>query len=283
MPLTNKKIMKQGLKIVFEDEWLIVVEKPSGLLTMATDKGRGVTAYSMLYDYVLEEALHNGSLSSKSQSQGNRGSRSRELQGKDIRNRFVQDRYNQVRSSQEQPRIYIVHRLDRDTSGLLVFAKDEETKRALMDNWEEAVQERKYVAILEGQIADSEGYIETWMYENPKSLMVHCYDFRQGDTPARPPRKDWKYASSHCRKVRELTIEGKPYTEVEFNLETGRRNQIRVHSQYIGHPIAGDKKYGAQTNPFGRLALHAKGLAFIHPWTGKTMHFTARTPKVLSR
>ena len=271
--------MKQGLKIVFEDEWLIVVEKPSGLLTMATDKGREVTAYSMLYDYVLEEALLNGSVSPKNQSQGNRGSRSRELQGKDIRNRFVQDRYNQVRSSQEQPRIFIVHRLDRETSGLLVFAKDEETKRALMDNWEEAVQERKYIAILEGQIDSEDGYIETWMYENQKSLMVHCYDMRPGDTPAKPPRKDWKYASSHCRKVRELSIDGKPYTEVEFNLETGRRNQIRVHSQHIGHPIAGDRKYGAQTNPFGRLALHAQGLAFIHPWTGKTMRFTARIPK----
>jgi 23S rRNA pseudouridine1911/1915/1917 synthase len=242
--------MKQGLKIVFEDEWLIVVEKPSGLLTMATDKGREVTAYSMLYDYVIEEA-QQGNISRK----------------------------NRDRFTQEQPRIFIVHRLDRDTSGLLVFAKDEETKRALMDNWEEAVQERRYIAILEGQIDSEEGYIETWMYENPKSLMVHCYDMRPGDTPAKPPRKDWKYASSHCRKVRELSIDGKPYTEVEFNLETGRRNQIRVHSQYIGHPIAGDKKYGAQTNPFGRLALHAQGLAFIHPWTGKTMHFTARVPK----
>lgn len=242
--------MKQGLKIVFEDEWLIVVEKPSGMLTMATDKGREVTAYSMLYDYVIEEA-QQGNISRK----------------------------NRDRFTQEQPRIFIVHRLDRDTSGLLVFAKDEDTKRALMDNWEEAVQERRYVAILEGQIDSEEGYIETWMYENQKSLMVHCYDMRPGDTPAKPPRKDWKYASSHCRKVRELSIDGKPYTEVEFNLETGRRNQIRVHSQYIGHPIAGDRKYGAQTNPFGRLALHAQGLAFIHPWTGKTMRFTARGPK----
>ena len=238
-------IMKQGLKIVFEDDWLIVVEKPSGLLTMATDKGREVTAYSMLFDYVCECA--------------------------------------QCRCPQEQPRIFIVHRLDRDTSGLLVFAKDEETKRALMDNWEDAVQERRYVAILEGQIESEEGYIETWMYENQKSLMVHCYDMRPGDTPDKPPRKDWKYASSHCRKVRELSIEGKPYTEVEFNLETGRRNQIRVHSQYIGHPIAGDKKYGAQTNPFERLALHAQGLAFIHPWTGKVMKFTAKRPKSFGR
>lgn len=246
--------MKQGLKIVFEDDWLIVVEKPSGLLTMATDKGREVTAYSMLYDYVCEEAAQRD--------------------GSQFRRGF------QGRGNAQQPRIFIVHRLDRDTSGLLVFAKDEETKRALQDNWEEAVQERKYIAVLEGQINDDEGYIETWMYENPSSLMVHCYDIRPGDTPQKPPRKDWKYASSHCRKVKDLTIEGKPYTEVEFNLETGRRNQIRVHSQYIGHPIAGDKKYGAQTNPLGRLGLHAQTLAFIHPWTGKTMRFNAALPRV---
>ena len=119
------------------------------------------------------------------------------------------------------------------------------------------------------------------MYENPRSLMVHCYGLRPGDSPQKPPRKDWKYASSHCSKTGSLTIEGKPYTEVEFDLETGRRNQIRVHSQWIGHPIAGDRKYGAQTNPFGRLALHARGLAFIHPWTGKVMKFSSPMPKSL--
>ena len=258
--MNSSKIMKPGLKIVFEDDWLIVVEKPSGLLTMATNKGREVTAYSMLFDYVCECAQQNGAARGAQRGRG-----------------------AQCRCPQEQPRIFIVHRLDRDTSGLLVFAKDEETKRALMDNWEDAVQERRYVAILEGQIESEEGYIETWMYENQKSLMVHCYDMRPGDTPEKPPRKDWKYASSHCRKVRELTIEGKSYTEVEFNLETGRRNQIRVHSQYIDHPIAGDKKYGAQTNPFGRLALHAQGLSFIHPWTGKVMKFTAPLPRNLKQ
>ena len=260
--------MKPGLKIIFEDEWLIVVEKPGGLLTMATDKGREVTAYSMLYDYVLESAQQIGNMPSRGAAHRGRGDQRRE---------------HKNWNSPEQPRIFIVHRLDRDTSGLLVFAKDEETKRALMDNWEDAVQERRYVAILEGQIESEEGYIETWMYENPRSLMVHCYDMRSGDTPAKPPRKDWKYASSHCKKIKELTIEGKQYTEVEFNLETGRRNQIRVHSQYIGHPIAGDKKYGAQTNPIGRLALHAQGLAFIHPWTGKVMKFTAKRPKSFGR
>ena len=235
--------MKQGLKIVFEDDWLIVVEKPSGLLTMSTGKGHEVTAYSMLYDYVCEGSGH--------------------------------------KRNTPQPRIFIVHRLDRDTSGLLVFAKDEETKLALQENWEEAVQERRYIAILEGQIDDDEGYIETWMYENPRSLMVHCYDLRNDDTPEKPPRKDWKYASSHCKKLKDLSIDGKAYTAVEFNLETGRRNQIRVHSQHIGHPIAGDKKYGALTNPYGRLALHAQGLSFIHPWTGKTMRFSAKLPRNL--
>ena len=233
--------MNKGLKIVFEDDWLIVVEKPSGLLTMATDKGREVTAYSMLYEYMC----------------GNPGRR---------------------HNAQPQ-RIFIVHRLDRDTSGLLVFAKDEETKLALQENWEDAVQERRYIAILEGHIDDEEGYIETWMYENPKSMKVHAYEVRPEDDPARPPRKDWKYASSHCRKVKELTIEGNPYTMIEFNLETGRKNQIRVHSQWIGHPIAGDRKYGAETNPIGRLALHAQGLSFIHPWTGKVLKFSSSTPR----
>ena len=223
--------MRLGLKIVFEDDWLVVVEKPSGMLSVATDKGREVTAHSMLRE--------------------------------------------------EYGRIFIVHRLDRDTSGLLVFAKDEETKLALMENWEEAVLERRYTAILEGDIDDEEGYIETWMYENPRSLMVHCYGLDPDDDPQKPPRKDWKYASSHCSKTGNLTIGGKPYTEVEFNLETGRRNQIRVHSQWIGHPIAGDRKYGAQTNPFGRLALHARGLSFIHPWTGKAMKFNSPIPKNL--
>ena len=221
-----------GLEIVFEDDWLIVVNKPSGLLTMSTGrKGREeVTAYSMLYDYAQE---------------GGHG-------------------------------IFIVHRLDRDTSGLIVFAKDEETKRALQDNWEEAVQERRYVAVLEGHIEDEEGWIETWMYEHPKSLKVHCYQFKKGEDRNKPPRKDWQFAASHCRRLQYMEKDGQQYTCVEFNLETGRKNQIRAHSHWIGHPVAGDKKYEAQTNPFGRLALHSEGLSFIHPWTGKLMKFKAK-------
>lgn len=225
----------KGMEIIFEDQWIIVVDKPAGLLTMSAGKNGNVTAYSMLMDYMAPE------------------------------------------------RIFIVHRLDRDTSGLLVFAKDEQTKLALQENWNEAVQERKYTALLEGDIDSEEGWIESWVYEHPKSMKVHCYELRQDDNPQRPPRKDWQFAATHCRTIGRGTIEGKPYTEVEFELETGRKNQIRVHSEWIGHPIAGDRKYGAQTNPFGRLALHAHRLSFIHPWTGKTMTFRSQLPEAFKR
>ena len=234
-------MMNRSLNIVFEDRNLIVVEKPSGMLSMSTGRSGEVTAYSILYDY-----MQNSGRSGRSAS---------------------------------RDRIFIVHRLDRDTSGLLVFAKDYETKTALQENWDEAVLERKYTAILEGHIEDEEGWIETWLHENPKSMMVHCHPFREGDSQDRPPQRGWQFACSHCRTIKRGNIEGKPYTSVEFELETGRKNQIRVHSQWIGHPIAGDRKYGAETNPIGRLALHASTLSFIHPWTGKTMSFTSKLPK----
>lgn len=223
------------LKLVYEDKWLVVVEKPAGLLTMSTGRGqeKEITAYSILKEHFGE--------------------------------------------------LFIVHRLDRDTSGLVVFAKDHETKLSLQENWYEAVLERKYTAILEGHIDDEEGWIETWVYEHPKSMKVHCYALRRGDKPDKPPQKDWHYASTHCRRIKQGTIEGEPYTEVEFELETGRKNQIRVHSQWIGHPIAGDRKYGAQTNPIGRLALHSHTLTFIHPWTGKTLKFNSRLPRPFTR
>ena len=261
------------MEIIFEDDWLIVVNKPSGLLSVATNKGGNkgpeVTAHSLLMEYMEEQ-------------QGGRGGRGRGIRpdmgidGDRRRDMGGQD-------SQGAPRIFIVHRLDRDTSGLIVFAKDEETKRALQDNWNEVVQERKYVAVLEGHIDSEEGWIESWLYEHPKSLKVHAYELREGDTPERPPRKEWQYASTHCQTIGHLTINEEQYTKVEFELETGRKNQIRVHSQWIGHPIAGDKKYGAATNPFGRLALHAQPLSFIHPCTGQTVRFTSRLPRLFNR
>lgn len=227
--MRKERKYRDDLEVIFEDQWLIVVNKPSGLLSMSTGKAGEDTAYSRVYDYA----------------------------GK----------------------IFIVHRLDRDTSGLLVFAKDQETKTALQENWDEAVKERGYTALLEGRIEDEDGWIETWLHENKKSMKVHCYGLAPQDNPDKPPRKEWQFAATHCHTVKHVDIDGRTYTIVDFELETGRKNQIRVHSQWIGHPVAGDRKYGADTNPIGRLALHARALAFIHPWTGKTMRFTSRLPK----
>lgn len=232
-----KKYNTKGkLEVIYEDDWIIVIDKPAGMLSMSTGKDGETTAYSILRD-------HFG-------------------------------------------RVFIVHRLDRDTSGLLVFAKDEETKFSLQDNWNEAVLERKYIAVLEGDITDDEGWIESWLYENPKSMKVHCYPIDPRDIDAArsgsckaAERNGWQFAATHCKTLKRCNIEGKPYTIVEFELETGRKNQIRVHSEWIGHSIAGDKKYGAKANPLGRLALHAQTLSFIHPWTGKTLRFTSRLPR----
>lgn len=223
------KRKEKELRIIYEDRWIIVVDKPGGLLSMSTGKAGEVTAYSILRDHY--------------------------------------------------EKIFIVHRLDRETSGLLVFAKDYDTKTALQENWNEAVLERKYIAILEGAIQDSEGWIETWIHENERSMMVHCHELYAGDDREIPPHKGWQFASTHCRTIGTGELDGKPYTSVEFELETGRKNQIRVHSQWIGHPVAGDRKYGAQTNPIGRLALHAHTLAFIHPWTGRKMKFASPVPR----
>lgn len=227
---------KSRLEVIYEDDWLIVVDKPAGMLSMSTGKENEVTAYSILRD-------HFG-------------------------------------------RVFIVHRLDRETSGLLVFAKDEDTKFSLQENWNEAVLERKYIAILEGDIADEEGWIESWLYENPKSMKVHSYPIEAADLEAarcgecrKAQRNGWQFASTHCKTIQRGIIEGKQYTKIEFELETGRKNQIRVHSEWIGHPIAGDRKYGARSNPLGRLALHAQSLSFIHPWTGKTLRFTSHPPR----
>lgn len=230
------------LQVIFEDDWLVVVNKPSGLLSISSGTEGEMTAYSILTEYL-----------------GGRGGR-----------------------NADRP-LFIVHRLDRDTSGIMVFAKDFQTKELLQRNWNESVLERKYVALLEGSIDSEEGWIETWLRDNPKSTIVSCMG---DDTHLRPERLEaegWKFASSHCLKLQDRQIDGKSYTLVEFELETGRKNQIRVHAQWIGHPVAGDRKYGARTNPLRRLALHARTLSFVHPHTGKTLSFSSRLPKGFSR
>lgn len=169
-----------------------------------------------------------------------------------------------MESKVENGRIFIVHRLDRDTSGLLVFAKDEQTKLMLQENWNQNVVERKYIGVCEGNFTYKQGRIVSWLKENPKSLKMSSSPVDNGGL-----RAVTHYHVLEQRKGLSL---------LEIELETGRKNQIRVQLASEGHPIAGDKKYGAHVNPFGRLALHAATLSFRHPHTGKVLTFTSPMP-----
>lgn len=169
-----------------------------------------------------------------------------------------------VRETNKNNRIFIVHRLDRDTSGVMVYAKTEEIKEALQKDWHDIVKERIYTALVEGEVKDSAGTIKSWLTES-KAMKVHSYNYDNGG----------KYAVTHWKKIRG----NKEFSLLEVELETGRKNQIRVHMESIGHPVAGDKKYGAKRNPLKRLGLHASTLAFIHPNTGKLVRYTSKVPK----
>ncbi|MDR1679639.1 MAG: RluA family pseudouridine synthase [Prevotellaceae bacterium] len=212
------------LKIVHEDDYLIVVEKAEGLLAVATDERKNeITAFSILNNY---------------------------LKKKDPRNR-----------------LFVVHRIDRETSGLIMFAKSREVQLALQDNWHNAVTERVYVAVVEGVPERSEDTIVSYLRES-KAYKIHSS--HSGD--------DGKEAITHYRITRRTN----DYALLRVELETGRKNQIRVHMQEIGHPIIGDKKYGAPPSPIGRMGLHARSLAFIHPVTHENMRFETPIPRKFS-
>lgn len=214
----NAPFSHSKLKIIYEDDFLIVTDKSAGLLSMATEQLKEETAYRILSDYV----------------------------------------------KKKDPRhcIFILHRLDRDTSGIIMFAKRKDIQEKLQQNWDNAVLERKYVAVLEGIPEKKNGSIKSYIAEN-SAYIVHSSDADNG-----------KLAITHYQVLNS----GKHYSLVELELETGRKNQIRVHMQENGHPIAGDKKYGARTNPVHRLALHAFKLSFVHPVTGKEMDFETPFP-----
>jgi len=166
------------------------------------------------------------------------------------------------RSGSSRERIFIVHRLDRETSGLLVFAKTANVKSILQDNWQET--DKMYMAIVEGIPAEKSGRIASNLRET-SSLRV--YSAPMEDTHAKP-------AVTHYRIVKEVG----EYALIEITLETGRKNQIRIHLADIGHPVAGDRKYCATTYPIGRLALHANYLAFVHPVTENRIEFRSKLP-----
>jgi 23S rRNA pseudouridine1911/1915/1917 synthase len=176
----------------------------------------------------------------------------------------VQAYLNAYLGSGGEERVQVVHRLDRDTSGVLVFAKNFFARERLKEQFMVHSVERIYVAIIEGAIKPPDGTIESDLFEQRDLKMV--------SVDAHP---DAKHAVTHYRTIGNKGA----YSMLEVTLETGRKNQIRAHLSEAGHPIAGDKMYGSTTNPLGRLGLHAKLLGFDHPTTGKHLVFTAALPK----
>ncbi len=208
------------LKIVYEDDDIIVVNKGYGLLSVGTDTKRDGTAYSILRDY--------------------------------------------VKRVDPRQKLFIVHRLDQHTSGLMMFAKTPEAKEAMQHNWNNMVLERRYVAVVEGGAPEPPaGIVRSLLAENSQHVVYTT------DDPAVGREAVTEYETLAARG---------PYALVELQLATGRKNQIRVHMQQLGHPIAGDRKYGAKTSPIHRLALHARTLRFVHPVTRRDMNFSTPVP-----
>jgi len=224
MVFLNKKRAEEkprfrGLRIVHEDADLIVIDKASGLLSMASETEKQKTAYHMLSEYV------------------------KKFDPKNL--------------------IFIVHRLDRETSGLMMFAKSKRVQEALQKDWNEAIIERSYVAIVEGCIEKPEGTVTSWLKENKAMVM---YSSQVPD--------DGLKAITHYKVLKS----NKLFSLLDVKLETGRKNQIRVHMKDIGFPVTGDKKYGAQLNPVGQMGLHARVLSFKHPVTGRALRFDTPIP-----
>lgn len=217
----NTELSHPKLKIIFEDQYLIVVEKKEGLLTVTTGKSDETTAFSILK--------------------------------------------NHLRRSSPENKIYVVHRLDRETSGIIMFAKSREIQLALQENWHRVITKRVYVALVEGKVAKEKDTITTWLTENEKSLKIHSSLTDNGG----------QQAITHYKVVKS----NEKYSLLEIELETGRKNQIRVHMQSIGHPIVGDKKYGSDSVIIGRLGLHARILAFIHPMSLENISFETPVPR----
>lgn len=168
------------------------------------------------------------------------------------------------RKSRQKCTAHVVHRLDRDTSGLLIYAKTIEAEQILEHNWRRIVTDRRYVALASGRMEQESGTVESWLKDNKAYF-----------TYSSPVDNGGKYAVTHFRTLRR----SKNLSLVELKLETGRKNQIRVHLQDLRHPVCGDTKYGNGDDPCGRLCLHAFRLDFYHPITGEHLHFETPTPK----
>ena len=214
----NDTFKSRYVNIVYEDRWLVVIEKKIGILSMAAGHG-SLNVKSVLDDY--------------------------------------------FKRTRQKCTAHVVHRLDRDTSGLMIYAKDMQTEQLLERDWHGTVFDRRYVAVVSGEMEEDEGTIANWLKDNAAYI-----------TYSSPVDNGGKYAVTHFHTLKRTT----EHSLVEFRLETGRKNQIRVHTSDMGHPVCGDIKYGNGDDPLHRLCLHAYVLCFYHPVTGKPMEFETPIP-----
>lgn len=211
------------LDIVYEDPYLLIIDKHPGLLSMSNNS-RQQTVQTVLNRYLEKGGGRNTS--------------------------------------------HLVHRLDRDTSGLMVYAKDVQTQQSLVRGWQELVTDRRYIALVEGELENPRGVIKSWLTED-KRFVTHSSPVDNGG----------KFAVTHYN----VLASSNGYSLVECELETGRKNQIRVHMADLGHPVVGDHKYGSDNDPIRRLGLHAYMLCFTHPVTGKHMRFETPVPVLFEK
>lgn len=208
------------IKLVFEDNDIIVVDKGYGMLSTAAGRASDDTVYNIIKKY--------------------------------------------ARGFSDKANVYVVHRLDRDTSGLMLLTRTKQARDLLISNWNNMVVERKYIAVVEGQVEQKEGVIKSFLAENQETFeMYSTTDNKQG-----------QLAVTRYRVVKQ----GKKFAMVELELKTGRKNQIRVHMHDLGNPVSGDRKYGGHPSPIKRVALHATVLSFVHPITRQVVTFNSTIP-----
>ena len=210
------------VKLVYEDNDIIVVDKGYGVLSTAAGRPSDDTVFSIVRKY--------------------------------------------ARGFSDKAAVYVVHRLDRDTSGLMLLTRTKQARDRLLNNWNNMVVERKYVAVVEGKMQQAQGTVKSFLAENEETFEMYSTS----------DQKAGRLAVTHYRVIEQ----GRKFAMVELQLKTGRKNQIRVHMEVLGHPVVGDYKYGSIEDSLGRLGLHAFRLAFIHPITHEELEFETPFPTV---
>ena len=209
------------VKLVYEDNDIIVIDKGYGVLSTAAGKPSDDTVYNIVKKY--------------------------------------------ARRFSSKAAVYVVHRLDRDTSGLMLLTRTKQARDKLISNWNNMVIDRKYMAIVEGRVAQHEGTVKSFLAENPDTYEMY----------STTDKKLGRLAVTRYRVVKQ----GSRFAMVELEIKTGRKNQIRVHMHDLGNPVSGDRKYGGHPSPINRIALHATTLTIVHPTTGKAVTFTSPAPE----